>query len=203
MNFLEPFKIVLTGGPSAGKTSIIEELRNHLFKGAKLLFVSETATDLMKSGIKVSNMVSEYDFQKEVCKQQLAKEEYYKEIAAKLYHNNNVVIIYDRGLLDGVVYIDEDQSREIFANEGLILEEVHHRYNLIIHLESSSKNIGYTTENNSTRRETEEEAKKIEDKTFYINKKYVPSLKLCFIPSCDNFEEKVKEVIELIEIATQ
>ena len=202
MNFLEPFKIVLTGGPSAGKTSIIEELRNHQFKGAKLLFVSETATDLMKSGIKVSNIVSEYDFQKEVCKHQLA-EEYYKEIAAKLYHNNNVIIIYDRGLLDGIVYIDENQSREIFADEGLVLEEVHHRYNLIIHLESSSKNIGYTTENNSTRRETEEEAKKIEDKTFYINKKYVPSLKLCFIPSCDNFEEKVKEVIELIEIATQ
>ena len=45
-------RIVFTGGPCAGKTTLIEKTEEYLKeKGYKVIVVQETATQLLKSGI--------------------------------------------------------------------------------------------------------------------------------------------------------
>ena len=58
-------KIVLTGGPGSGKTSVLEYI-NKIYSGEgyKVVIVSETATDLMNSGITFKDgTISLLDFQ--------------------------------------------------------------------------------------------------------------------------------------------
>ena len=59
-------KIVLTGGPCAGKTTTITKVEEHLIeKGYHVLVLNECATELIKGGIRPFGYgaVSVYDFQ--------------------------------------------------------------------------------------------------------------------------------------------
>ena len=58
-------KIVLTGGPCAGKTTALNYIESYFSKrGYTVLLVSETATELMTSGLSPSICNSNYDYQK-------------------------------------------------------------------------------------------------------------------------------------------
>jgi len=73
-------KIVLTGGPCAGKTTALARIEEDLTeKGYKVFVVGESATELIKSGVrpfgdKCLDMVT---FQKMIMLYQLQKEEIY------------------------------------------------------------------------------------------------------------------------------
>ena len=70
-------KIVLTGGPCAGKTSALTKIEEELTeKGYKVFIVSESATELIKGGIKpfgrmpidlikFQNLILKYQYEKE------------------------------------------------------------------------------------------------------------------------------------------
>ena len=46
-------KVVLTGGPCAGKTSALSKIESYFTeRGYKVLIVGESATEIIKSGIK-------------------------------------------------------------------------------------------------------------------------------------------------------
>ena len=67
-------KIVLTGGPCAGKTTTISRIEEHLTnKGYHVLVLNECATEMIKGGIRPfgENAVSVYDFQNEILNLQL------------------------------------------------------------------------------------------------------------------------------------
>ena len=67
-------KIVLTGGPCAGKTTTISRIEEHLTnKGYHVLVLNECATEIIKGGIRPfgDNAVSVYDFQNEIINLQL------------------------------------------------------------------------------------------------------------------------------------
>ena len=104
-------KIVLTGGPSAGKTTVINELRKSLeIQGYKVICVSETASELIKAGfIPYGDEKYTADFQELVLKQQLAKEENYESMMDKTYEKDSI-IIYDRALLDNAAYWDNQKD---------------------------------------------------------------------------------------------
>ena len=91
-------KIVLTGGPCAGKTtalqSIVEEFEE---KGFNIYIVPEAATLLINMGIKPfgRNALANIDFQKKIFDISLKLEKMAIETANK--SNKDSIILYDRG----------------------------------------------------------------------------------------------------------
>ena len=62
---MEITKIVITGGPCAGKSSAMEYLDEELSRiGYKVIFVAETATELMSGGVSPLSCGSSADYQK-------------------------------------------------------------------------------------------------------------------------------------------
>jgi thymidylate kinase len=69
-------KIVITGGPCAGKTTGMTWIQNAFTQmGYEVLFVPETATELIKGGISPISLDSNLDFQKCLVRLQREKEE--------------------------------------------------------------------------------------------------------------------------------
>ena len=70
-------KVVLTGGPCAGKSTAIAKISKVFTeKGYEVLVVPETATEIINMGIKPfgDNKINMYDFQKFILSHQLEKE---------------------------------------------------------------------------------------------------------------------------------
>lgn len=104
-------RICITGGPCAGKTTAIAEIKNELTQlGIKVLVVPEAATILMKGGaFIVSTGFTESQglmFQKTLMKLQVALEDSFIEIGKMAGEGgHDVVILMDRGLMDGSAYV--------------------------------------------------------------------------------------------------
>jgi predicted ATPase len=86
--------VVITGGPSVGKTTIITLLRERGYK-----VVDELATQIIKEG-KVLPWVDRHAFQKEVLRRQMEAE--------APWINSNDPVFFDRGLFDGEAYYIAD-----------------------------------------------------------------------------------------------
>ena len=94
-------KIVLTGGPCAGKTQILSRLTQVLEgRGYKVITVPEAATHLILNGICPSASISMDDFQNFVIDAQIANEQVF-ESAAQYYDESKLIFFYDRGIVDG------------------------------------------------------------------------------------------------------
>ena len=127
-------RVVLTGGPCAGKTEISSYLMQRLEeRGYKVFWVPETATELILNGIFPSERLSVSEFEKFVIKKQLDKEELYNQ-AAFLYDPDKVVIFYDRGLLDCMAYVHKDLFVKILSDFGITFAEALGRYDAVLHM---------------------------------------------------------------------
>ena len=109
-------RILLTGGPCAGKTTAIADITQDLTQlGYKVLVVPEAATTLMKGGaFIVSTGFTETQglmFQKVLMKLQVALEDSFIEIGklAGAGTSSDIVILIDRGLMDGSAYVSKTQ----------------------------------------------------------------------------------------------
>ena len=68
-------KIVITGGPCAGKTTGLVRLDEELTKmGYRVVFLNESATELAMNNISLKNCKNNYEFEKNILKLQLEKE---------------------------------------------------------------------------------------------------------------------------------
>lgn len=198
-------KIVLTGGPCAGKTTALAKIEQDLTeKGYKVFIVSESATELIKSGISPTDKkgIGLYEFQKFILLYQLQKENFYNNIVEKFPHDKKI-IIYDRGLLDNKAYISEKEFNKILKYGSkelgykLTESDIINRYDMVIHLVTSAEGNGnnYTLENNTARTETIEEARKLDKKTI---ESWMVHDNLQIIDNCDEFEEKINNVLNTI-----
>lgn len=202
-------KIVLTGGPCAGKTTALAKIEQDLISlGYKVFVVGESATELIKSGVrpfgdKCLNLV---EFQKIIMLYQLQKEEIYDKVLEQ-YTNDNVVIIYDRGILDNKAYINDEEFKEVLnyisynKNKKIYEEDLLDRYDMIIHLVTAAdgKKEAYTLNNNSTRTEGIEEAIRLDKKTMNAWIRH-PNLKIIdneksFNTKIDNVMQKIYELL--------
>ena len=190
-------KIVLTGGPSAGKSSSLEFVRKYYSElGYKVYIVSETATDLMKSGI-IPNQtnLSLLEFQDIIFKYQLFKE----NLVLNIVNNNNFlnnIIIFDRGILDNKAYIKDEEFEMILKKYNYSENDLLARYDLIIHLETGAKSNYYRTDNNSCRKENVDLAIKLDNLTY---KAWHNHNNLVKIECYDNFYDKQNEIISVID----
>ena len=135
-------RIVLTGGPAAGKTTLISRILKEFKQddGWKVITIPETATDLISGfGIRpFGNCVSMLDFQYFVIDDQLHKERLALK-AAQMVPEENVLVIYDRALLDAKAYSTDEEFREVLASFGTTEAEILTHYDAVLHLVTCAK----------------------------------------------------------------
>ncbi|MBO5955087.1 MAG: AAA family ATPase [Clostridia bacterium] len=160
-------KIVITGGPCAGKSTALSWIQaEYTKKGYAVIFVPESATELILAGISSVSLNSDMEFQTALLKNQLTKEKLFEEVARKMA-NNKVLIVCDRGAMDGKAYIKNHEYEQMLKYLGLNEVELRDNYDAVFHLVTTA--IGareyYTLENNKARYESVEEAVLSDKKT--------------------------------------
>lgn len=189
-------KVVLTGGPCTGKTTVLKSIKDYYTKKCfKVIVVSETATELINDGIKcfgIDKLVNEVDYQEMVLKLQLQKEDIVDSVIS-LHEDEDILVVYDRGTLDGEAYINERQFTNVMkkVNPNLTSHDLLSRYDMVLVL-IGDKSF-YTLETNSARKESVEEALDIGKKTLMSWIEH-DNLKLVF-PK-ETMEEKTNEVLD-------
>lgn len=179
--------VVLTGGPGAGKTAVLELVRKVLCEHVAIL--PEAASILFGGGFwrldsptgKMAAQRAIFHVQNEM--QQLVLDE--KKWSMGLC---------DRGTLDGLAYWPGKES-EYFATLNTSLEREFQKYTAVIHLRSPSIAKGYNYQN-PIRVESAELAAKIDQKIHEVWKGH-PSYSQ--IESMDNFIDKVHRAADRIQ----
>lgn len=190
------WKFVITGGPCAGKTEAIKIIKQELTnKGLKVIAVPETATELISSEITPWEL-GRNKFQFLLLERSLNKE-ITAEKAAECF-DQDVVIIYDRGLLDGKAYMQAEpfmnELKKYNEDEKTVLD----RYNAVFHLVTTANGAEefYTLANNEARTESIKDAIKLDDRLIDIWSNH-KNFKI--IDNSTNFEFKMKRLINEID----
>ena len=192
-------RIVLTGGPAAGKTTLISRILKEFKQedGWKVITIPETATDLISCfGIgPFPGCMSMLDFQYYVIEDQLHKERLALR-AAEAVPEEKVLVVYDRALFDDKAYISDEEFRTVLAHFGKTEEEVLAGYDTVLHLVSCAKGAEFAYNyGNAARYETVERAREIDDNTIRAWSGH-PSLQI--IDNSVDFEDKINRAIAAI-----
>ena len=191
---MEIAKIVITGGPCAGKSTAMSWIQNAFSKmGYAVLFVPETATELITGGVAPWTCGTNADYQKCQLKLQLEKEKVFEQ-AARTMDTEKVLIVCDRGALDNKAYMNETEFAEAMKSIGSNEVELRDNYDAVFHLVTAAKGAEefYTTANNSARTETVTEAAELDNKLISAWTGH-PHLRV--IDNTSSFEDKIKRLI--------
>lgn len=191
---MEITKIVITGGPCAGKTTAMSWIQSNFTKmGYTVLFVPETATELITGGIAPWTCGSNVDYQKCQMKLQLEKEKIFAQGAATM-PVQKVLIVCDRGALDNKAYMTNLDFACVLESLGCNEVELRDNYDAVFHLVTAAKGAEkfYTTANNAARTETVEQAAALDDKLIAAWTGH-PHLRV--IDNATDFEDKLKRLI--------
>ena len=192
--------IVITGGPCSGKTTGMACLKRWLEdRGFKVLIVPESATKLMTGGILPGELRGSA-FQERVLIDTLAQEETFIA-AAKMYRDQGrkVVVLCDRGTLDGEAYCGPKVFGSLLGRYGLSYMGLgEQRYHAAMHLRTAALGARafYTLANNKERTETPREAIRIDEKTLQAWMKHHPHPRC--IDNSTNFARKLKRLLQEI-----
>lgn len=145
--------IPITGGPHAGKSTLLERLPEVFGSlGYAVEVLPEVATQLMREGTYPTDDL--YQFQRLVLSGSIAQEEAAKE---KLRGSGKPGVIFpDRGVMDGLAYIDRTSMEAIWQEQGHHLVGLRdERYAGVVYLESTGIGMPdlFGTANNETRYE--------------------------------------------------
>ena len=192
-------KIVLTGGPCAGKTTALTWINNYFSKrGYTVLFVSESATELISNGVTPWDCGSNYEYQSYQVRLQKIKELIFEE-AAKNMKNEKILIVCDRGMLDNKAYMKDVEFKRLLREFETNEVEERDSYDAVFHLASAAKGKEefYTLANNGARTESIEEARKLDDR---IISAWTGHPHFRIIDNSTDFENKLERL--LIEISS-
>lgn len=191
---VEITKIVITGGPCAGKTTAMSWIQNNFTKlGYTVLFVPETATELISGGVAPWTCGSNADYQKCQMKLQLEKEKIFLQAASTMLADK-VLIVCDRGALDNKAYMSALDFSAVLSSLGCNEVELRDNYDAVFHMVTAAKGAEqfYTTANNTARTETPEQAVELDDKLIAAWTGH-PHLRV--IDNAAGFEDKLKKLI--------
>ena len=194
---MEITKIAITGGPCGGKTTGLSYIERYFTKlGYKVVFIGETATELILSGLNGNTFENNAEFEKSIIKLQLLKEQYYYDICKTLPYDK-VLLVCDRGGMDCKTYTSAEDFAKILEELNLSEVDLRDNYDGVFHLVTAAKGAEefYTTANNNARQETLEEAAALDDKT--INS-WTGHPHLRVIDNSTNFENKLKRLVQEI-----
>ena len=192
-------KIVITGGPCAGKTTGMSRIRKAFTeRGYTVLFIPETATELISGGVAPWTCSSNVEYQKCQLRLQLEKEKIF-EYAASTMNAEKILIVCDRGALDNRAYMTDAEFARVLNSIGANEVELRDHYDAVFHLVTAAKGAEafYTTANNAARTETIAQAAALDDKLIAAWTGH-PHLRI--LENSGDFEEKMKRLVA--EIAT-
>lgn len=147
-----PIKIVITGGPSGGKTTLINAIQKEL--GPQCAIVPEAASILYKGGYPRSqNLKSREHTQKAIYYTQ-------RELEAQIIQESKKsLIVCDRGSLDAIAYWPTKSDTNFFTAVGSTLEQELMRYDWVLHLDTAGPEFYDST--NPLRTEDYQEAARL------------------------------------------
>ncbi|CAG9329645.1 unnamed protein product [Blepharisma stoltei] len=196
-NTRDVYRIVITGGPCAGKTTSINSVAKELSKlGYSVYIVPEAATLLMKGGAMInldgSDESAQVELQANLMQMQMALEDTFTEIASATREKS--VILCDRGLMDGSAYISPELWQVILDERGWSVVHLRdRRYEAVIHLVTAAQGAEehYTVMNNEARYEGLEAARQTDLNT---QKAWVGHSHLSIIDNVkgQSFDDKMK-----------
>ena len=192
-------KIVITGGPCAGKTTALSWIQSNFTKlGYTVLFVPETATELITGGVAPWTCGSNVDYQKCQMQLQMEKEKIFEQGAASM-PAEKVLIVCDRGTLDNKAYMSQLDFSYVMEALGCNEVELRDSYDAVFHLTTAAKGAKefYTTANNAARTETVDQAVELDDKLIAAWTGH-PHLRI--IDNASDFENKLKRLIAEIAV---
>ena len=193
-------RIVLTGGPAAGKTTLISRILKEFKQedGWRVITIPETATELISGfGIKpFGNCMSMLKFQDFVIADQIHKEKL-ALWAAEVVPEKDVLVIYDRALMDDKAYIsDEEFAATLAGFDGRTEKTVLAGYDAVLHLVTCAKGAEFAYDlGNVARTESIEYAREMDDRTLRAWSGH-PNLRI--IDNAINFEDKINRAIREI-----
>ena len=198
------YHIVLTGGPSAGKSQSLSRIFKILTekRGYSVLIVPETATELILNGVVPGKNLSLLDFQEIVLDKQIAKDKLYEKIAT-YYDPDKTIILYDRGIMDQLAYCSRGELEKLLKERNLTFAEVMNKYDGVIHMVTAADGaVEFYEWNgsgkecaNAARSESPEEAIIADRKTMNA---WVGHPHLRVIDNSTDFSEKVNRVVQEI-----
>lgn len=188
-------KIVLTGGPCAGKTTTNERIEEFYTKlGYAVFTLPEAATLFINAGAdfltKDRNLY--FEIHKSMMRFLLQMEESFQQIAEA--SGKPALIINDRGAMDISAYMDPRDWKRLLKEVGLTEKGLLSRYKAVFHLCTSAKGApnSYTLSNNSARMETIEEAVNVDDNLIRVWKNH-PNLHV--VESTEFIKDKIDKVL--------
>ena len=189
-------KIVLTGGPCAGKTTAMNWIQNFFQKqGYKVLFIPETATELITGGLTPWETKTNSDFESILFDLQMKKEKLFEEGAKKL-SNDKILIVCDRGLLDNKAYMPKRDFDYLLKSKKLNEVKLRDSYDAVFHLVTAAKGAKeYYNLDNAARTETIEEATKLDDN---LIASWTGHPHFRIIDNSTDFETKMKRLLKEI-----
>ena len=197
-------KIVLTGGPCAGKTTALVRVIEHFSSlGFKVFTIPEVPTLFTQAGMNylTQNKGFFYEGEKATLEIQLALEDKFMRMAQECTEQP-CIIVCDRGAMDISAYMAPEMWEQITRAVGTSTAELRQRYDAVLHLVSAADGAEqyYTTANNPQRNEQmNEEGLRIARS---LDKKVIkactghPHLRV--INNHDNFDNKMNRVLKEI-----
>lgn len=187
-------KIVITGGPCAGKSTAMTWVQNAFTeKGYTVLFVPETATELITGGVAPWTCGDNVSYQKCQMRLQMEKEAIFLQ-AAQTMNAEKILIVCDRGALDNKAYMNDEEFAEVLESVHTNQVELRDGYDAVFHLVTAARGAAefYTTDNNQARKESVEEAISVDDRLIAA---WTGHPRLRIIDNSTDFEGKMKRLV--------
>lgn len=200
-------KVVLTGGPCAGKSTLLTRIMEEVPKRSDFLVftVPEAATLFISCGMRWDANLVVYQ-QHLLLEMQLRLEDTLYKLAEAT--NKNVLLLCDRGAMDGRAFCSPeefDKVLELLSSETagddskITIEMLRDRYDGVLHMVTAA--IGaeefYNNDNNPARYENLEQAKASDLK---LRKTYVghPCFRLLENYAGESFDDKIERGVQTI-----
>ncbi len=196
-------RIVLTGGPCAGKTTALVRIIEHFSsRGFKVFTVPEVPTLYSQGGWNylTKNRQLYYEGERAILETQLALEDSFMRLAQTC--TKPTLIVCDRGTMDISAYMTPEMWDDITARAGTDSASLRSRYDAVLHLVSAADGAEqyYTTATNATRYEQMNEeglriARELDKK---VIKAWSAHPHLRVINNHEDFDKKLNRVIREI-----
>ena len=176
-------RIVLTGGPGAGKTATLELIRQSFCEHVHIL--PEAASIVFGGGFpRLASLEASRAAQRAIFHVQREL-----EIAAA---NNSAILLCDRGTVDGAAYWPGPD--DLFESVETSLEDELRRYDAVIHLRTPDASSGYNQQN-PVRTESAAEAAMRDERILGIWKSHP---RRYIVEAVPEFLTKAARVLEII-----
>ncbi len=190
-------RIVLTGGPCAGKSMALDAIDKHLKAlGCNVFRINEVATQFILAGFNPPQMTLSqlFSFQVSLLRQQIQTEDNLADIALNMDLRGPIVFLCDRGALDSSAFLDNEMWYSLLGEYNWSEIKLGGRYDGVIHLATTADGAleHYSLANNPARSETPELAREIDNR---LRKIWVGHEHYRYIDNASDFSEKLNRVL--------